>query len=82
MLVLIGKYLASSYYSYNVLIKPFRFSWKIILLELATTNNDPSVVVMFFLDAVVKLEGMPHALRAYACTVLHVDTCVCLYMYM
>ena len=62
------------------LIKLSRFSRKIIWLELTSTNNDPSVVVKFFLGAVVKLEGMPHALRAYACTVLHVDICVCLYV--
>ena len=29
------------------------FNW----LELTSTNNDPNVVVKFFLDAVVKLEG-------------------------
>ncbi|KAL5509127.1 hypothetical protein EMCRGX_G004432 [Ephydatia muelleri] len=33
------------------------FSRKIIWLELTSTNNDPNVVVKFFLDAVVKLEG-------------------------
>eukprot|EP00731_Ephydatia_muelleri_P033214 Em0026g34a len=33
------------------------FSWKIIWLELTATNNDPDVVVKFYLDAVVKLEG-------------------------
>ncbi|KAL5509149.1 hypothetical protein EMCRGX_G004459 [Ephydatia muelleri] len=47
-------------------LKPFGFpiyacidgsSRKIIWLELTSTNNDPSVVVKFFLDAVVKLEG-------------------------
>eukprot|EP00731_Ephydatia_muelleri_P036661 Em0300g3a len=32
------------------------FSQKIIWLELTSTNTDPSVVVKFFLDAVVKLE--------------------------
>eukprot|EP00731_Ephydatia_muelleri_P000691 Em0001g691a len=32
------------------------FSWKIIWLELTATNNDPDVVVKFYLDAVVKLE--------------------------
>ena len=62
------------------LIKPSRFSLKIIWLELTSTNNDPSVVVKFCCDAVVKLEGMPHALRAYACTVLHINICVCLYV--
>ncbi|KAL5506355.1 hypothetical protein EMCRGX_G007977 [Ephydatia muelleri] len=33
------------------------FSQKIIWLELTSTNTDPSVVVKFFLDAVIKLEG-------------------------
>ena len=33
-------------------------------MELTATNNDPDVVVKFYLDAVVKLEGMSHALVA------------------
>ena len=33
-------------------------------MELTATNNDPDVVVMFYLDAVVKLEGMSHAFVA------------------
>eukprot|EP00731_Ephydatia_muelleri_P009440 Em0005g26a len=34
------------------------FSQKIIWLELTATNNDPDVVVKFYLDAVVKLEAI------------------------
>ena len=70
MLELMGKYHIThiSHHVFN--------TW----LELTSTNNDPNVVVKFFCDGVVKLEGMPHALRAYACTVLHVDICVCLYV--
>eukprot|EP00731_Ephydatia_muelleri_P025383 Em0017g466a len=34
------------------------FSRKIIWLELTATNNDPNVVVKFYLDAVVKLEAI------------------------
>eukprot|EP00731_Ephydatia_muelleri_P016141 Em0009g565a len=34
------------------------FSRKIIWLELTATNNDPNVVVKFYLDAVVKLEAV------------------------
>ncbi|KAL5500067.1 hypothetical protein EMCRGX_G011566 [Ephydatia muelleri] len=46
------------------------FSWKIIWLELTATNNDPDVVVKFYLDAVVKLEessdGRGHSLSEEA----------------
>ena len=34
-----------------------RFSRKVIWLQLASTNNDPSVVAKYYLDAVLKLEG-------------------------
>eukprot|EP00731_Ephydatia_muelleri_P030947 Em0022g461a len=40
------------------------FSRKIIWLELTATNNDPDVVVKFYLDAVVKLEGCPTLVRS------------------
>lgn len=35
-----------------------RFSRKIIWLELSTTNNDPGVVVKYYLDALFRLGGM------------------------
>ena len=36
----------------------FRFSRKILWLELATINNDPSVVLSFYLRTVFQLEGL------------------------
>ncbi|KAL5491776.1 hypothetical protein EMCRGX_G017134 [Ephydatia muelleri] len=42
------------------------FSQKIIWLELTATNNDPDVVVKFYLDAVVKLEALKKTLAGSA----------------
>eukprot|EP00731_Ephydatia_muelleri_P013174 Em0007g484a len=53
------------------------FSWKIIWLELTATNNDPNVVVKFYLDAVVSLktlQAMPTSQAAPNVTALNAVT--------
>ena len=60
MLVLMGKYLYISSFIILMYMHEYdssRLSRKILWLELTSTNNDPNVVVKFFLDIVVKLEG-------------------------
>ena len=58
MHALMGMLALKSQAVYSRLFLCFRFSRKILWLELATTNNDPTVVLSYYLRTVFQLEGL------------------------
>ena len=40
------------------------FSRRIMWLEVASTNNDPSIVAKYFLDTIKQIKGSPSIVRA------------------
>ena len=51
---LMGMYIHMHHFLYNVMIARYRFSRKVIWLEVASTNNDSAVIAGYYLSAVEK----------------------------